>query len=165
MNNPSFELAAPREQLPRVLRRAMGFVRYARDTVGAQAASLFLVDDDGTSMQGLMSEWDWIRTSFATPLADWPSVERALSEGDVRVITVVEAAGAERGWFEPRGVRTSICVPLRTDVVGTGVLFFDFDGGACSEPAIGMLGDVGRRCARALARAGMRGDSCGKWLH
>ena len=165
MNDPSFELAQTREELPRVLRRAMGFVRYARDVVGAQAASLFLVDDDGTSMHGLLSEWDWTRTSFTTRLADWPTVERTLSDGDVRVITVAEAAGAETGWFEPRGVRTSICVPLRADVSSTGVVFFDFEGAACDERAIVMLGDVGRRCARALARLPARDGSRATWLH
>jgi len=165
MNDPSLELASTREELPRVLRRAMGFVRYARDYVGAQSASLFLVDDDGTSMQGLLSDWDWTRTSFTTRLSDWPTVEQSLSEGDVRVITVAEAAGTETGWFEARGVRTSICVPLRADVASAGVLFFDFEGGACDERAIGMLGDVGRRCARALARATERGGSRTTWLH
>jgi hypothetical protein len=139
--------------LPRVLRRIVGLVRFSRRAVDATAASVFLIEDDGRSLCGVVSDWDWTRTSFSSKLADWPSVASAMDDGEIKSISVNEAHDSERGWFEPRGIALTLCVPLRMDDVRYGVLFFDFtDPPIESRATRALLADVARRCTRALAR-------------
>ncbi len=142
--------------LPRVLRRAVGLMRFAREAVRANDASLFLLDAAGTSLRGVVSEWDWTRTSFDAEIRNWPTVARCLEDGEVRVISIGDATSTEREWFEPRGIVAAVCVPLWDRTRAHGVIFFDFDGAgegfdAADTP---LLADVGYRCARALAREG-----------
>jgi GAF domain-containing protein len=141
-------------EIPRVLRRALGLVRFARDAVSASSCSIFLYNDDDRALHGLISDWDWTRTSFSTELSSWPSVEASLASGELRRIDAVDARAAEAGWFEDRGIVSTLCVPLRTGDRALGVVFFDF---ARIDTPIGKAGtallvDVGRRCARAFAR-------------
>ncbi len=143
--------------LARAIRRALGYVRYARDEVGAAAVSLFLFEDSG-DLRGVVAEWDWTRTSFAARVSDWPTVAAALAKREVRVITPESASGPEAGWFEPRGISRSLCVPLCDGERRLGVLFFDFDERKveAKTPAgldLVLLADVGERCARAIGRA------------
>lgn len=143
-------------QRPRVLRRAYGLVRFAQATVGASATSLFLADDSGATLRGLVGEWDWVRTSFAAKLKDWPTVELSFLDGESRTITRREALGHEAVWFEPRGIASTVCVPLGSapdDAVG--VLFFDFESDVVQADPDGhrrFLADVGHRIGRALKR-------------
>jgi hypothetical protein len=140
--------------LPRVLRRALGLMRFAREAVGAKSTSLFLVSDDDRSLHGLISEWDWTRTSFSARLDDWPNVSQSLVTGEVTRIVRSDARGAEAGWFEAHGIETSICVPLRDDARPLGVIFFDLVKDVPVDAAgMAILADVGRRCARAMVRA------------
>lgn len=146
------------QDLPRVLRRAVGLMRFAREAVGASAASLFLVDPAEDALRGLVSEWDWTRTSFPSALGDWPTVRDSLVDGRHRWISATDARGGEAGWFEERGIQGTLCVPMRagrTSPRPLGVLFFDFESRHVelgrAEKAV--LRDVGRRCARALVRA------------
>lgn len=140
--------------LPRVLRRAVGLMRFAREAVRATDASLFLLDAPGTSLRGVVSEWDWTRTSFDAEVCNWPTVARCLEDGEVRVIAIGDATSAEREWFEPRGIVAAVCVPLWDRKRAHGVIFFDFDGAGegFDDDDIPLLADVGYRCARALAR-------------
>lgn len=142
--------------LPRVLRRAVGLMRFAREAVRASSASLFLLDAAGTSLRGVVSEWDWTRTSFDAEIRNWPTVARCLEDGQVRVIAIGDATSTEREWFEPRGIVTAVCVPLWDGKRAHGVIFFDFGGTdeRLDEDDIPLLADVGYRCARALAREG-----------
>jgi len=130
-------------------------MRFTRETVGASSASMFLVNDcEPRVLQGVVSEWDWTRTSFPSSLAEWPTVASALETGELRTISSTEAALAEAEWFEARGIARTVCVPLRGDAGPIGVLFFDFDASAaCDAAALAALADTGRRCARALTRA------------
>lgn len=141
--------------LPRAIRRALGYVRYARDKVGAVAVSLFLFDHDTGELRGAVAEWDWTRSSFPSHLSDWPTVDDALATRRIRVITREVASGPEQGWFEARGILGSVCVPLVEDDRRMGVLFFDFDArsGPAEDADTGFLADVGDRCARAIGRA------------
>lgn len=141
--------------LPRAIRRALGYVRYARDKVSAVAVSLFLFDEDTGELRGAVAEWDWTRTSFPAHVSDWPTVDDALSTHRIRVITREVASGPEEGWFEARGIIGAICVPLVDDDRRLGVLFFDFDGrsGRAEDADTTFLADVGDRCARAIGRA------------
>ena len=145
-----------RSRLPRVLRRAFGLVRFAREAVGASAASLFLLDESGRFLTGLPGEWDWTRTSFASEVDRWPSVARALASGTPVVIDADDARGAESDWFEGRGIQRAMCLPLRRGGESSGVLFVDFDLDADVAPLveadIALLVDVARRCVRAFAR-------------
>lgn len=128
-------------------------MRFARARVGASAASMFILDRGGV-LRGLVSEWDWTRTSFASNLREWPTVARALAGGDAHAISRENAAAAEAVWFEPRGIERTLCVPLCTEGHPIGVLFFDFDSSvAALDVDVAFLTDVGRRCARALGRA------------
>jgi hypothetical protein len=145
----------PHGSLARVVRRALGYVRYARDHVGAAAVSLFLFDHDTGELRGVVAEWDWTRASFPALLSDWHTVESALATREVRLITRADATGAEAGWFEPRGIDASLCVPLCDETRRLGVLFFDFDArsGSVDRADIPFLSDVGERCARAIGRS------------
>lgn len=140
--------------LPRVLRRALGLMRFASEAVDANASSIFLYGEDDRSLQGLVSDWDWTRTSFSSSLDDWPSVAEALSSGEPQRIDASDARGAEIGWFEARGIISTLCIPLRDGKRVLGVIFFDFGVDApLGKAAEALLRDVGRRCARALARS------------
>ena len=144
--------------LARAIRRALGYVRYARDEAGAVAVSLFLFDEDSGDLRGVVAEWDWTRTSFAARVSDWPTVDSALAKREIRLITPQSASGPEAGWFEPRGISCSACVPLCDGARRLGVLFFDFDArkSKSSSPEridVALLADVGERCARAIGRA------------
>jgi hypothetical protein len=131
-------------------------MRFVREAVGASSASLFLLDAAGTSLRGVVSEWDWTRTSFDAEIRNWPTVARCLEDGQVRVIAIGDATSTEREWFEPRGIVTAVCVPLWDGKQAHGVIFFDFNGTdeRVDEDDIPLLADVGYRCARALAREG-----------
>lgn len=147
-------------ELPRVLRRTIGLMRFARETVRANSTSLFLLDTAGQTLHGLVSEWDWTRTSFGAELSDWPTAARALAGGGLQVLSRSEAIGAEAAWFEPRGISSTVCVPLRTVSGPLGVLFFDFDGAVrLSDGERALLVDVGERTGRALARPCRKGSS------
>jgi len=141
--------------LARAIRRALGYVRYARDEVGAVAVSLFLFEEDSGDLRGAVAEWDWTRTSFVARVSDWPTVDAALSNREIRVITPATASGPEAGWFEPRGISYSVCVPLCDGERRLGVLFFDFEARKTPMDRVDLvlLADVGERCARAIGRA------------
>lgn len=146
------------EALPRVLRRALGLMRFARSKVGAQSASLFLVDHDAKRLRGVLSEWDWTRTSFVAELASWPTVTAILADGQSRTISKREALGGEALWFERHGITSTVCVPLSSTTGAFGVIFFDFEAEIAPTADLPFLTDVGRRCARALTREPIRLD-------
>ena len=152
------EEGASRARLAGIIRRVLGYVRYARDHEHAAAVSLFLFDEATGELTGVLAEWDWTRASFPSHASDWPTVAAALAKREIHVITADQALGAEQGWFEVRGIRGSVCVPLCDDERRIGVLFFDFD--ASTRPVdradVAFLADVGERCARALGRSGER---------
>ncbi len=142
-------------RLAGVMRRILGYVRYARDHERAAAVSLFLFDEATGDLHGVLAEWDWTRTSFPSHVSEWPTVAEALAKRAIRVITADQAFGVEQGWFEARGIRGSVCVPLCDDDRRLGVLFFDFDAsaGPVDRADLAFLADVGVRCARALGRS------------
>ncbi|HTQ41973.1 MAG TPA: GAF domain-containing protein [Polyangiaceae bacterium] len=149
------EEGSARARLAGMIRRLLGYVRYARDHERAAAVSLFLFDETTGDLQGVLAEWDWTRTSFPSHVSEWPTVAEALSKREIRLITADQAFGVEQGWFEVRGIRGSVCVPLCDDERRLGVLFFDFDAsaGPVSQADLSFLADVGDRCARALGRS------------
>lgn len=153
---PASEGAAPvRSSLARALHRARCLVRFARDAVGASAASMFLSRDGGGALRGVVGELRGTRSSPASSM-EWPAVEHALRTREMRRISIGDATAAEVGWFEPGRIASTLCVPLVDIGDAIGVLFFDFGAssraGADSDRAF--LADVGARCARALRRAG-----------
>lgn len=126
-----------------------------RDALGASDTSLFLVDEAGVELRGAPGTWDWTRTSFTTSLAEWPSVAEALDRDEPVHMTLDTARGAEAGWFEARGVASTLCVPLSHEERPLGVLFFDFGVGHAPLEATSatFVTDVARRCAVALSQA------------
>lgn len=144
-------------ELPRVLRRAVGLMRFAREAVDADAASMFLLRG-GNVLHGVVSEWDWTRTSFASDVGEWPGVAAALSDGVPRWISADEARDGEVDWFGARGIARTLCVPLGAGASSRGVLFFDFESTIASIDArhTRLLADVGRRCLRAFTRPAPR---------
>jgi GAF domain-containing protein len=130
-------------------------MHFARRVTGATTTSLFMVDRGGKTLRGQVSDWDWTRTSFVSHLRDWPTVEQALADGKPHTISKTNARGSESVWFEPRGIKSTICVPMRIDERPLGILFFDFDEDVGErQPPVDMalLIDVGERCARAIVR-------------
>jgi hypothetical protein len=148
------EESGARARLAGMMRRILGYVKYARDHEHAAAVSLFLFDETTGDLHGVLAEWDWTRTSFPSHVSEWPTVAEALAKCEIRVIKAGQALGVERGWFEVRGIEGSVCVPLCDDERRLGVLFFDFDGsaGPVDRADLPFLADVGVRCARALGR-------------
>jgi cold-inducible RNA-binding protein len=144
-----------RTRLAAIIRRLLGYVRYARDHESAAAVSLFLFDEATGDLRGVLAEWDWTRTSFPSHLSEWPTVATALEKREIRVITPDQASGVEKGWFEVRGIQGSVCVPLCDEERRLGVLFFDFDASTVpvDRADLSFLADVGVRCARALGRS------------
>lgn len=128
-------------------------MRFAREAVEANAASFFLLDPGTSSLRGVASEWDWTRSSFDVELTEWPTTSLCLADGKIRTLTRASATGAERGWFEPRGIESAVCVPLCDRGRPLGVLFFDFDDASARDADdLALLADVGARCGRALGR-------------
>lgn len=154
-------------ELPRVLRRALGLMRFAREAVDASASSIFLYSDGDRCLHGLVADWDWTRTSFSLRIGEWPSVAEALAAGEPRHIGAHDARAGEAGWFESRGIASTLCIPLRSGEQLIGVIFFDFVVDApLGRAAMALLSDVGRRCGRALGRAPILltpADAC--WIH
>lgn len=142
-------------------------MRFAREAVDANASSIFLYGEADRSLHGLISDWDWTRTSFPSSVDDWPSVASALASGEPVRIDAFAARGAEAGWFEARGIASTLCVPLRDGHRVLGVLFFDFVNDAPrGKAAVALLTDVGRRCARALTRApALLVPESARWVH
>lgn len=100
-------------------------VRASQRALHADASSIFVVD--GPDLKGSIADWDWTRTSFDVPIVDWPTVAFTLQSGAPRYMTRDSAEGVEAGWFESHGIASSLCVPLRSDDVCVGVVFFDFN--------------------------------------
>ena len=143
------------ELLPSVEPRAAvrSVVTEAQRAVGARSSSIFILSDDKLVLHGGAHEWDWTRTSFDVPLADWPTVAAALAAGRPRFITKADAVGAEGGWFESRGTTAALCVPLRADGKAIGVLFFDFDDARRLPMAsLDFADSIAAHCAAALSR-------------
>ncbi|AKV04070.1 hypothetical protein AKJ09_10733 [Labilithrix luteola] len=122
--------------------------------MGASAASAFLLDNSGSSLRGLLGQWDWTRTSFRADLSSWPTVARAVAEGRICSISAADAEGAESGWFEARGITRTLCIPLRNEAQSLGVLFLDFDEALGTDAPVdgGRLLEIARHCANAFAR-------------
>jgi hypothetical protein len=142
-------------------------MRYARKSVGASAASMFLLDGKERFLTGLVSEWDWTRTSFHAELTQWPSVARALTDAaPLTSISAVDAKGGEADWFEAHGIGRAVCVPLRVGGSNRGVIFFDFEAAheRLGATDAAMLVDVARRCMRAFARVSPSARET-PWLH
>ena len=146
-------VVSTRSRLGRVLSRARGLVRFARDSIGATAASLFLADEDKGELRGAVGELRGTRVSPA-PSGAWPAVADALESREIRWISPSQVTGAETSWFEPGRVASTLCVPLVDEEKSIGVLFFDFGPTSrpLREPDLALISDVGARCARALGR-------------
>lgn len=126
-------------------------VTQMQEALGARSSSIFLLE--GKELRGAVGDWDWTRTSFTVPLADWPSIEAALASTSALHLTREEARGAEAGWFEMRGIASALCVPLRSNDRCVGVLFFDFDVvPRPSRALIDFVENVAEHCAASLAR-------------
>lgn len=54
----------------------------ARDAMGADACSVFVLDAAGDELRGARGTWDWTRSSFGARLEHWPNV-RAVIESQI----------------------------------------------------------------------------------
>lgn len=93
--------------------------------LGADAASVFVLDRDCVTLRGAEGAWDWTRTSFAVRLDLWPTVKRAIEAREIVMITLDQAQELERDWFEPLGICCCVCAPLVAGSRVVGVLFAD----------------------------------------
>jgi len=93
--------------------------------LGADASSVFLLDESGMSLTGAPGTWDWIRSGFRVQLDLWPTVKRAISERKIVLITLEHAQELERDWFEPSGICRCVCAPLVAGGRALGVFFAD----------------------------------------
>lgn len=101
-------------------------VARASASLGADAASIFLLSPDQKRLHGALVGWDWTRTSFVAEVENWPNVRRALAANAAGYITAETARETEEVWFEQRGIQAAICAPMAALGRVLGVLFFDY---------------------------------------
>jgi hypothetical protein len=128
-------------------------VVHASDTLGAQAASIFLLSPDGRRLHGALVGWDWTRTSFVAEVEHWPNVQRALASNQTAYITEETAQLVEQAWFERRGIKAAICAPMATHGRVLGALFFDYAVPRAADIDLTLAKDVADRCALLVERA------------
>lgn len=134
---------------PRAVVRSV--VTQVQHELGATSSSIFILRGD--QLHGAIGDWDWTRTSFTVPLREWPSIQAALESRSALHLTRDAARGAETGWFERRGIASTLCVPLCANDVCVGVLFFDFEVvKRPSRASITFVENVAPHCAASLAR-------------
>jgi GAF domain-containing protein len=127
-------------------------VEQARTALGADAASIFLTSADGRHLHGALVGWDWTRTSFDAEIERWPNVREAIRANAACYITVHTAVGAERDWFEYRGIRSAICAPIAVDGRVLGVLFFDYVTARTATMDIALAKAIADRCGMFIER-------------
>ncbi len=102
----------------------------ARDAMGADACSVFVLDAAGDELRGARGTWDWTRSSFGARLEHWPNV-RAVIESQIPAhVNGNNALGGEVGWFETRGIAGCLCTPLLSGGATVGVMFWDYTDSA-----------------------------------
>lgn len=127
-------------------------VERGRTALEADAASIFLTSDDGLRLHGALVGWDWTRTSFDAEIERWPNVQEAIRANVASYVTAHTAVGAEREWFEYRGIRSAICAPIALDGRVLGVLFFDYLTAKTPTMDIALAKAVADRCAIFIGR-------------
>lgn len=142
------ELADPGDQTSSV----RSTVEQGRTALGADAASIFLMSPDGLRLHGALVGWDWTRTSFDAEVERWPNVKDAIRANAASYLTAHTAVGAERDWFEQRGIRSAICAPIALDGRVLGVLFFDYVTTRTPPMDIALAKAIADRCAIFMGR-------------
>lgn len=132
-------------------------VARASESLGADAASIFLLSSDGKRLHGALVGWDWTRTSFVAEVENWPGVRRALAANVAGYITADTAQRAEEVWFERRGIKAAICAPMAVRGRVLGVLFFDYLAPRAAEVDLGVAKRIADQCALLVERAAERG--------
>jgi GAF domain-containing protein len=142
------ELSDPRQGTSSV----RSTVEQARTALGADTASIFLTSADGNHLHGALVGWDWTRTSFDAEIERWPNVREAIRGNVASYITARTAVGAEREWFESRGIRSAICAPIAVDGRVLGVLFFDYVSATTATMDIALAKAIADRCGMFIER-------------
>ncbi len=127
-------------------------------TLGADAASIFLLSPDGGCLHGALVGWDWTRTSFVAKLEHWPNVQRAIADNEPCYVTSETAKLAEEVWFERRGIHAAICAPMAAHGRVLGVLFFDYAMPTSPGVDVAVAKGVADQCARLVERAEARAN-------
>jgi GAF domain-containing protein len=127
-------------------------VEQGRTALGADAASIFLTSPDGLRLHGALVGWDWTRTSFDAEIERWPNVHESIRANAASYLTAHTAVGAEREWFEYRGIRSAICAPIALEGRVLGVLFFDYVSATTPPMDIALAKAIADRCAIFIAR-------------
>lgn len=127
-------------------------VEQGRTALGADAASIFLTSPDGLRVHGALVGWDWTRTSFDAKIERWPNVREAIRANVASYVTAHTAVGAEREWFEYRGIRSAICAPIALEGRVLGVLFFDYVTAETPPMDIALAKAIADRCAIFIDR-------------
>lgn len=122
-------------------------VEQGRTALGADAASIFLMSPEGLRLHGALVGWDWTRTSFDAEIELWPNVREAIKANVALYVTAHTAVGAEREWFEYRGIRSAICAPIAVEGRVLGVLFFDYVTANTPPMDIALAKAIADRCA------------------
>lgn len=131
-------------------------VAQASTSLGAGAASIFLLSPDGRRLHGALVGWDWTRTSFVAELENWPSVRRAIEADEPAYVTAASAQRAEVEWFERRGIKAAICAPMSAQGRAVGVLFFDYFAASASQVSLALAKRIADQCALLVERAARR---------
>jgi hypothetical protein len=127
-------------------------VQHGKETLGASAASIFLLSSDGRTLHGALVGWDWTRTSFVTDVEQWPNVAQAMASNTACFFTSTEAKQVEEVWFERRAVRAVVCAPMASAGRVIGVLFFDYASASPPQVDLGVAKAVADQCALLVER-------------
>ncbi|HEY3351666.1 MAG TPA: GAF domain-containing protein, partial [Polyangia bacterium] len=116
--------------------------------LGADDASLFLVEPDGEHIRGALELWRGDRIGAVVALADAPSIAAAVAAGRPRYFTLPETRGVEPEWFARLAIEGCLVAPLMAEGRCLGVLLWNYREGS-DGPAAGDLAFAAALAAQA----------------
>ena len=129
-------------------------VRRAAELLGAEDASVWLVDAGGEDLRRT-AERQAHGGREALPLRHLPSAQAALRDHEARLVRREHAAPLERAWMAVRRLSAALVVPLVDQSGPMGILYLEYQGERfLPGPAdVTFAEAIAGQCALALGRA------------
>lgn len=127
----------------------------ATELLGGEDGSLFLLEDSGHHLRGVLELTAIGRKGIVKELDELPNSKRAIDTLEPIYFTLPEAKGFEPDWFKRLGIWGIIAAPLVVDHHCIGLLYVSFrhEGYSPSKDDLAFAGGIAARCALAIDRA------------
>lgn len=126
----------------------------AVELLGGDGGSLFMYEDDGRHLRGVLGLWAGDRTGAVVDVNSWPHNRLATQTGEAIYFTLPETQGAENWWFSHLGVWGAIAAPLVMEERTLGLVLVNFRQSGYQPPShdLEFAGAIARQCALAIDR-------------